>query len=163
MQRYRAERETTQMSVFRAEMEAEKTRLMRDLAVAKDRAEQCKKLAEEADGRLRPLVDEIDELRRDVTSKDTAITAMEAAAEVGFCPPSLSPLRASPFSAPLTSLPSFHPPNCPSLPSSSCSSSSMHSSRVHALPQDRLRPSDDDPRPNQTLRNRRENEPRTSG
>lgn len=87
MRRYGAERETTQMSVFRAEMEAEKTRLMRDLAVAKDRAEQCKKLAEEADGRLRPLVDEIDELRRDVTSKDTAITAMEAAAEVGFCPP----------------------------------------------------------------------------
>lgn len=153
MWRYRAERETTQMSVFRAEMEAEKTRLMRDLAVAKERAEQCKRLAEEADGRLRPLVDEIDELRRDVTSKDTTITAMEAAAEVGF-PPSLCPLRPSPLFAPLpsslpprTSLPSFHSPVCPSPPSSLCSCS-MQASRVYAV-RERLKASDDDPRPNQ--------------
>lgn len=47
----RVERETTQMTVFKAEMEAEKIRLQQELAVAKDRAEKCKKLAEEADGR----------------------------------------------------------------------------------------------------------------
>ena len=77
----RVERETTQMNVFKSELEAEKTRLTMELNVARDRAEQSKKLAEEADARLRPLVEEIDELRRDLTSKETTITALEAAAE----------------------------------------------------------------------------------
>jgi hypothetical protein len=63
------ERETTQMSVFKASMEADKVRMTRELAAANDRAAQCKKLAEEADRRLRPLVSEIDELRRNCVSK----------------------------------------------------------------------------------------------
>ena len=80
----RVERETTQMTQFKAEMEAEKIRLTQALDVARDKAERSEKLADEANARLRPLVEEIDELRRDVTSKETTVAAMEAAAEANL-------------------------------------------------------------------------------